>query len=148
MDERTASAGVHFGGSLVRRKLHPGEIVEIEEDFEKGEYGGGKQSLLQAVLASKRVEITLDPANRPLDYPDEDAARYTAPTYKSRGPEDDLIIAEAHERARQHMESQSSKAPLPTESPAVDTTPDVPDEPHAFRARRRATHGDEKVQPR
>jgi len=143
MDERTATVGVHFGGAPVRRKLHPGEIVEIDEDFEAGKYGGGEQSLLQTILATNRVEITLDPANRPLDYPDEDAARYTAPTYKSRGPEDDVIIAEAFERANRHM--QSSKAPLPAVDPN-SVAPPVQRGPG--RPRRRTIHSDEKVPAR
>lgn len=111
LEERIATSGVHFGGPPERRKMHPGEIVDLPE----GE-------LLDAILATGRVELTMAPATRPLDYASEREAKITAPTFK---PRDDAEAAEM-ENAREAVASrmaESSKAPPVAESPAEERQP-------------------------
>ena len=107
LDDKVATAGLHFGGPRERRKLHPGEVVEIPE----GE-------LLDQLWATGKLEMTLDPVTRPLDYATPREAQITAPTYKSRGPHEDAEIAAAHEAVALRLsEAQSNDT---TESPAAD----------------------------
>ena len=111
LDDRVATSGVHFGGPVERRKLHPGEVVEMPEG-----------DLLTGIMATGRVEMTLDPANRPLDFASEREAKITAPTFR---PRDELEAAEV-EKAREAVASrmaESSEAPPMVDSPAEDRQP-------------------------
>ncbi len=110
LDERVATSGLHFGGGRERRKLAPGEIVDIPE----GE-------LLDAVWATGKVEYTLDPATRPLDFLNSREAALTSPTFKSRGADDDREIAQAHAAVAARIAEVSDAQSKPTESPAADT---------------------------
>src|SRR5210317_134465 len=111
LDDRVATSGVHFGGPIERRKLHPGEVVEMPEG-----------DLLTGIMATGRVEMTLDAANRPLDFASEREAKITAPTFR---PRDELEAAEV-EKAREAVASrmaESSEAPPMVDSPAEDRQP-------------------------
>lgn len=111
LDERIATSGLHFGGPLERRKLYPGEIVEFPEGPE-----------LDALYATGKIEFTMEPATRPLDFANTREAQLTAPTYKSRGPDEDREIAQARANVSARIAEQSDAQPL-AESPADDTQP-------------------------
>lgn len=80
LEERIATSGVHLGGPPERRKLFPGEVLDIPEDFEAGMYGG--KSLFAALWDTGKLEMTPEPATRPLEYASEREAQITAPTFK------------------------------------------------------------------
>lgn len=127
LDERIATSGVHFGGGPERRKLHPGEVVELPEG-----------TLLTAIMGTGRVEMTLDPATRPLDFETEREAKLTAPSFKPRDPSEALDAERAREAVAARM-AQSSEVPLETDSPAEDSQPEpVAEKPTNRRAARRA----------
>lgn len=127
LDERIATSGVHFGGSEARRKLHPGEVVEVPEG-----------ALLSALLATGKVELTLDPVNRPLDYASEREAKLTAPTFKPRDNDETAEMEKARAAVAARI-AKSSEAP-PVTTRAEDRQPQpVTDEPvRNRRATRRA----------
>lgn len=143
LDTRISTSGIHMGGGPERRKLHPGEIVDIPEDFEAGQHGG--KSLFEALWATGKLELALEPATRPLDFADEREAQVTSPTFKTRGPHEELEVEQAWDAIESRMASKSAQ-PV-ADSPAdevpdttVDSAPDVdpPDGAKNRRAQRRA----------
>jgi hypothetical protein len=74
LNNAVATSGLHFGGSEARRKLEPGEVVEIPD----GE-------LFEQLMATGKLELTREPVNRPLDFVDSNEARLTSPSYKPKG---------------------------------------------------------------
>ena len=121
LDERVATSGVHLGGGPERRKLHPGEVIDIPEDFEDGQHAG--KSLFEAVWETGKVELTHDPVTRPIDFRDEREGKLTAPTFRSRGPDDDRAIAEAKSAVAERLAA--------TERPSETAPADPPPEPEA-----------------
>ncbi len=111
LEERIATAGLHFGLGPEARKLAPGEVVEIPE----GE-------LFDILWATGKIEITMEPATRPLKYKDYREAQLTAPNYKSRGPHEDVEIAKAHDAVALRMSEAAEPVEEP-EPPAADTKP-------------------------
>lgn len=109
LDERIATSGVHFGGGPERRKLHPGEVVELPE----GE-------LLDAIMATGKVELTMAPINRPLDYASEREAKITAPTFRPRDPSEAAEMERAREAVAERIAGMS-KAPPVADSPAEES---------------------------
>lgn len=130
LEDRIATAGLHFGGPRERRKLHPGEVVEIPE----GE-------LFDIMWATGKLEMTPDPATRPLDYATPREAQITAPTYKSRGPDEDAEIEAALDAVAARLAEESDVQPK-TESPAKDSKPKAKKPPVNRRAARRARIND------
>ena len=125
LDERIATSGVHFGGPPERRKLHPGEVVEMDENSE----------LFKGIWATGKVEITPEPATRPLDYASPREAQLTAPTYKPRDPSDALEMDNARTAVADRMANVSTAPPV-ADSPAEESEPES--EPAAKPNRRAA----------
>lgn len=90
-DDKIATSGVFMGGDKCRRKLEPGEIVQIPTALEDSD----GNNIVDAVMATERVEITRDKPTRPLDYADEHEARYCSPNYRWRDPSDRLAMDKA-----------------------------------------------------
>ena len=86
MDDRIATAGIHLGGTAARRKIEPGEVLAFAED----------DPLFIALNDLKLTELTMEPATRPLDYPNYRIARLCSPTFRSRGPDEDIEVDKAN----------------------------------------------------
>jgi len=114
------TVGLHFGGGAERRKLEPGEVVEIDDNlaFPDG------TNVLDGVLAGDRAELTRDVATRPLDYVDAREAKLCSPTFRPRGPDEEIEMQRARAAVAARMES-TSKAPPMADSPAEDKKPAV-----------------------
>ena len=125
LGDSIATAGLFMGGGPERRKLQPGEIVEIPEDFEPGMYEG--EGLLNALWGTGKVEMTLDPATRPIDFENTREAQITSPTFKSRGPDEDIEIEKVQVAIKARM-AQPSDAQPSADSPADDSQPDQSDD--------------------
>lgn len=136
LDERISTSGVHFGKGPERRKLCPGEVVDIPEDFEAGQYNG--KSLFQAIYDTGKVEITTADVTRPLDYASAVEARLSSPNFKPANPaearEAEKVRADVSARL---MTSSKAQADEP-DSPAVDTPKASTPAPAARRRGRRA----------
>ncbi len=130
LEERVATVGLFFGGSRVRRKLCPGEVVEIPE---------GK--FLTDLMATGKLELTMDPVSRPLDYATEREAQITSPTFKARGPAEQIEIDAAKDAVAARLVEQVSDAQPEAESPAEDLKP-TRTPPQNRRAARRARIAD------
>lgn len=136
LDERVATDGLHMGGTDCRRKLQPGEVVDIPEDFEAGKYDG--QSLLEVLWGTGKLEMTLDKPTRPIDFKNYREAQLTSITFKSRGPDDDKDIEKARAAVAARM-AKTSEAPPVADSPADDNVPDtIADDPPVTKPNRRA----------
>lgn len=106
MGETFACAGLHFGGGvinsgpdamrgdkncLLRRRLEPTEVLEMDED----------DPLFEPMWDSGLVEITREMPTRPLDYATPREAELCAPSFISHGPADDAdVIAAKHDVER------------------------------------------------
>ena len=137
LEERVATQGLHMGGTDARRKLQPGEVVEISDD-EKLPDG---TNLLDLLWSTGKIEMVLDEPTRPLDYLNYREAQLCAPTFKPRDPseENEMHIALDAVAARM-AESKSSDTPEPPESPVADTPAKTQDRATRRRAAgRRAT---------
>ena len=113
LDERIATAGIHMGGGPERRKLEPGEIVEISGD------------LYDAIWNTGKVELTNDPATRPLDYASYVEARLCSPGFRSRGLDEE----DASEKARAEVTARLNAAviePVKEDKPPVPISENLP----------------------
>ncbi len=102
LDERVATSGLHFGRGPQARKLEPGEVVDIPE----GEF-------FDMLWATGKLDLTMDPVTRPLEYADYSEAMLCSPSFKAHG-EDDL--------------ERSNKARAVVAARIVETLPDEPPE--------------------
>ena len=121
MDERVATNGLHMGGGQERRKLQPGEVIDISEDFVEA----GKP-LLDMLWKTGKLEMTLDPVTRPLDYESYREATLCSPTFKPRDPSEEAEMLNARAAVAARLESVS-EAPITTDSPADDVLDTEPE---------------------
>jgi hypothetical protein len=127
LEDRVACSGIFFGGPPTRPKLHPGEVVDMPED----------DPILKSILDTGKVELTLDPVTRPLDYESKREAQLCSPVFK---PRDDSEAEEARQaraavaaRLDAEAEQKPKKESKPKASPAAAATPN----PRAERRRKR-----------
>lgn len=142
LEDRISTQGVHLGGTNIRRKLEPGEVVCLEGD------------LFELIYRTDKVEITNDPVTRPLDYESYDEARFCSPNFKPRDnaeKEEAIIAREAVQQRLDEMvvddtslagveapASEKPKATKPTKAPPVKKAAAKDEKPQGARARRRA----------
>lgn len=115
LDERVSTQGLHMGGGPERRKLEPGEVVDISEDecLPTGEH------LLELLWNTGKLEMTLDPITRPLDYKDYREGKLCSPTFKPRG------ISETDEMEQARVKVMARM--VETESAVISPADDKPD---------------------
>lgn len=126
LDERVATDGLHMGGGDNRRKLQPGEVVDISEDFEMNVHAPDK-SLLDVLWETGKLEMTIDKPTRPIDFINYREAQLTSPTFKSRGPDETLQVDQAWAAVHARMAKQSD-VPAEAGSPANDAQPELADD--------------------
>ncbi len=131
MDDRIASQGVHMGGDMKRRKLEPGEVVYIPDDFEVD-----GQNLFDALWATGKIELSMEDATRPLDYETYEEARYCSPSFKAREPSEERDSELAREAVAARLAEPAEAEP---EIEETDDAPAPPPAARAKRAQRRAT---------
>ncbi len=143
LETRIATAGLFMGGdNKVRRKLQPGEIIDVPEDFETGMYDG--KGLFDAMWATGKVEMTPDAATRPIDFLDDREARHTSPTFKPRGADEERQVEQARAAVAARMDELStahSPADDSQPKPVTDSSPAITEDPPPVtnrRAQRRA----------
>jgi|Cruoilmetagenom7_1024161.scaffolds.fasta_scaffold31429_4 hypothetical protein len=122
LDERVATNGLHMGGGPERRKLEPGEVVDIAEDFLLPD----GQALLELLWSTGKLEMTLDPVTRPLDFANYRQANLCGPRFKPRDPSETLEMERARAVVAARMAETESAAPE-TDSPANDVPDSQPD---------------------
>ena len=128
LEERTATNGLFMGdainvdpdGTAFRRKLEPGEIVEIPED----ETLPDGRNLMEALWSTGCIDICPDTVavTRPLDYKNRREAMLCAPSFHINGKAEQKEMEEARAAVDARLFEQSESPPEPVESP-------VPDEP-------------------
>ena len=123
LDEVVATAGLHMGGGPERRKLQPGEVIDIPEDFLLPD---GKP-LLDMLWKTGKLEITLDPVTRPLDYENYREGKLCSPTFKPRDPSEEVEMTEARAAVAARLNESVSEAPITTDSPADDVLDTEPE---------------------
>lgn len=126
LDDRIATGGLFMGGdNKLRRKLEPGEVIDIAEDFEPGMYEG--ENLLDALWATGKVEMTLDPATRPIDYATPTEAKLSSPMFKSRGNDEDIEVEKVRVAVAARLAKTSDAQPS-ADSPAEDSQSEPTDD--------------------
>ena len=119
LDERVATAGLHMGGDFRRRKLQPFEVVDIPED----EALPDGTNLLDGLWNTGKIELTMDQPTRPLDYETPREAKLCSPTFKPRGPDEEVEQQRALEAVAIRLEQQAETAEPVVEAPAKQATP-------------------------
>ena len=118
LEERVATQGLHFGhGNPKRRKLEPGEVIDIPEG-----------PLFEQLWRTGKIELTRDPVTRPLDYLNEREARLCAPSFTPRGPDEEIERDAALDRLSEQL-AQLEVAPdadKADESPVTETLQPIP----------------------
>lgn len=133
LGERVATVGLHLGGGPERRKLEPGEVVDIPEDL----YLPDGRSLSELVWATGLVELTLDPVTRPLDYESYKEARFCAPNFKPRDAAEQREMEEFHKEVAYRL-SATNVDPVPEPVEKARKAPKATTIATNPRARRRA----------
>jgi hypothetical protein len=118
LHDTTATAGVHFGhGAPARRKLEPGEVLDLPE----GE-------LFEVIWKTGCVELTRDPITRPLEYANGREARLCSPSFTPRGPDEEIERDAALDKVSAQL-AQLEVAPdadTADESPVTETLQPIP----------------------
>ena len=127
LDERVATAGIHMGGGPERRKLEPFEVVEIEEGFTLPD----GSNLLDILWATGKIELTMDPPTRPLDYASPREARICSPTFHARG------FDEERERDKA-LAAVALRLEKPVSEPEIEPVQDTPAKPTQPARKRRS----------
>ncbi len=135
LDERVATAGLHFGGPPQRRKLEPGEVVDIPEDL----YLPDGRSLFEIIWATGKLELTLDDITRPLDYESYKEARYCGPNFKPRDDAEKREMENFRKEVAYRLSQSAEEEPIDEPEEAVT----APTNPRAARRRAASTtkHG-------
>lgn len=145
LNERVATAGLHMGGDGCRRRLEPGEIVEIPDDMvmEDGD------NLMEALWATGTIDLVPPntPATRPLDYENLREAKLCSPTFKVRDPTDQRDMDKARAKvAARLLEQQSAPPPKKkADSPDADAPPPTPRSRRAARRKQAGSHGEAHI---
>lgn len=137
LDERVATAGLHFGLGPKARKLEPGEVVDIPE----GE-------MFDEMWNTGKLELTRDPVTRPLEYENERLARLCSPTFTPRGPDEEIEQQRALDRVAEALSETEvvSETETVDDSPATESQhaepvpPELPPVSNRRAARRRAAN--------
>lgn len=122
LDDRVATSGLFMGGGSERRKLEPGEIVEVSDDEMLPNDGG---SLLQLLWDGGKIDILPATAipTRPLDYVDRREAKLCSPTLNAKGPDDIEASSKARAEVDARLFEQSETSQI-SESPVKDKPAD------------------------
>ena len=111
LDERVATMGVHMGGGLERRKLEPGEVVDIPES----ELLTDGRDLLTMLLDTDKVDISRANPTRPLDYDSATEAKLCSPGFKPHDPSEEVLA----EKARAAVAERLAEVLAAAEKPAT-----------------------------
>jgi hypothetical protein len=106
LNERVATMGLHMGGGPTRRKLQPGEVVEIPEDLEVD-----GSPLFDQLWETGTIDLTRDRPTRPLDYDSPAEAKLCSPSFKPQDPSEERESAKARERVAARLEEQFADEP-------------------------------------
>lgn len=126
LEERVATAGLFMGSpdnpEHFRRKLEPGEIVEIPDDMVFGPDGDNLMDGLWQTGHIDMVPPSVQPT-RPLDYDNKREAQLCSPTFKPRDPTDERDMHKARAKYQAQLDEQYSTAedPPPEKKPRSKT---------------------------
>lgn len=142
-----------MGGGKERRKLEPGEIVEVSDD----ENMPDGDNLMQALWDTGTIDILPESAipTRPLDYESRREAKLCSPTYVPNGPDEIAERDKALAKVDARLFNDTSESPPFNGGSPEEDEPEVvaaplppPSKPAGGRVRRRgvtkaAQHGAE-----
>lgn len=134
LEERVATAGLHMGGGPERRKLEPGEILDISKDVKTS----AGDSLFDVLWNTGKLEMVPDKPTRPLDYEDYREATLCSPTFNPRGPDEEIERDHALAAVAERMAVNEPKPDKKSKQAAKKTAKDMPSAPGGGRAARRA----------
>lgn len=109
-----------------RRKLEPGEIVEVPDDLLTDD----GQNLMDVLWKTGAIDLVPDNVapTRPLDYANRREAQYCSPNYRNTGPDDERQMNEVRAKVQARL-FESSESPSEDGSPEEDTPAPIPDPP-------------------
>ena len=105
LGERVSTMGLHMGGDARRRKLEPGEVVEIPDDLmDEG------LPLFEQLWQTGAVDLTRDAPTRPLDYDSIAEAKLCSPSFKPRDDSEHAAQEKALAAVAARLEKLSAKS--------------------------------------
>ena len=150
LNERVATAGLHMGeaeGEAFRRKLEPGEVVDVPEDIEiVSNRWDDPICLFDMLYDTGLVDVLPDkvPVTRPLDYLNYREGMLCSPTFSSLSPSDAAEREQAMQRVEQRLAKEAAeKHPVdPDEEEPEEAPPPKAARSSRRRGRRTAGHGE------
>lgn len=122
LEERVATQGVHLGGGPERRKLVPGEVINIPEDLRLSD----GRILLDTLWETGKLELTRDPVTRPIDYQNYREGRLCAPNFKPRDMAEEKEMERVRAEVAARLANIESKVPKDSVSPTDDALDSKP----------------------
>ena len=133
LDERVATSGLHMGGGPERRKLEPGEVIDIPDDLRIPD----GRSLLDVLWKTGKVDLTRDPVTRPLDYANYREGLLCSPNFKPRDNSEENEMLQVRAKVEAGLNELESDAP--EEYDPVSPADDVLDSNFARTQRKKGT---------
>ncbi len=99
LEERVATAGMHLGGGAERRKLEPGEVIDIPEDMMLPD----GTTLFDTIWETGKLELTMDPATRPIDYENYREGVLCSPRFKPRDASEELEMKKVRDKVMSRL---------------------------------------------
>lgn len=140
LGERVATSGLFMGhapGDKFRRKLEPGEIIDIPDDMTVD--GENLMDMLWGTGTIDMMPNSMRPT-RVMDYDNRRDARYCSPSFKPRDPTQERDMHKAHAKYDALLNEQYS-TPQP-KGDEVETQPPPAAKRGRRRARAEASHGE------
>lgn len=141
LEERIATSGLFMGSPAdpdkFRRKLEPGEIVEIPDDMMIDD-----EKAIDFLFATGKIDMVppSTPPTRPLDYDNRRDAKLCSPTFRPRDPTDERDMAKARAKYQARLDEQYNSMGIPKdeEPPGEEETHPQQPPPTSRRGMRRA----------
>lgn len=128
LEERIATSGLFMGTPepevpgekpiKFRRKLEPGEIVDVPDDltFDDGE------NLVQALFETGKIDM-LPPhftPTRPFEYENVREGKFCSPSFKPLDPDEEAAMEKARAKVQARLDEELSKSQPKADSPDSD----------------------------
>lgn len=129
MEERVATRGLHMGDlgtpevPNVRRKLEPGEVVEIPDKMTVP--NDSRTKLIDLLFNTGKIDLLPDstPITRPLDYASYREATLCSPSFRPNGESEEREMLRVRAEVEARLDNQSSPVEVETETEPADDTP-------------------------
>lgn len=114
LHERVATMGLHLGGDARRRKLEPGEILDVPYEMMEGD-----ENLFDLLWATGTLDLVpeTEQPTRPMEYDNYREAKLCSPTFKAISSTDEREMNKARDKYAARL--LESATPVTPDSPVA-----------------------------